>query len=131
MCFRNGCPVSWSNYGSSLGRETASGLGTRMIPSLLRLAAIHHWCLTRNMRVIAFLILWLTLAAIHHWFLTRGSSNLQKERTTLEYNRAAGFDKYCILVMRWYKLDPNVSCLYTVIITDRVYIGQSVAGDEV
>ena len=69
------------------------------------------------------------LAAIHHWFLTRGSSNLQKERTTLEYNRAAGFDKYCILVMRWYKLDPNVSCLYTVIITDRV--GQNVAGDEI
>ena len=39
-------------------------------------------------------------AAIHHWFLTRGSSNLQKERSTLEYNRAAGFDKYCILVMQ-------------------------------
>ena len=40
------------------------------------------------------------LAAIHHWSLTCGSSNLQKERSTLEYNRAAGFDKYCILVMR-------------------------------
>ena len=25
MCFPNGCPVSWSNYGSSIGRETASG----------------------------------------------------------------------------------------------------------